>query len=434
MRLIITLIILFTFSCTSNSFIKPIQLIDDEIKLSKIFKSSFVGLSIYDLDTHEFIYSHNADKYFTPASNTKLLTFFTSLQLLEDSIPGLLYKTRNDSLFFWGTADPTFLNPDTLQNRTFEFLKNRTEKLFFVPTNYAYNHYGVGWMWDDFNSSYQPELSSFPIYNNFVQFKLDSVRNFHISPSYFNYLTKMDTSLETSSIRIERDLKTNHFTYNYTDSTINRIRYRPFIYSDSLLIKLLGDTLGRKVGITYEEFPDSTKVLYSYPTDSLLKKMMQPSDNFFAESILLMSSFQVFKQMNTDSIIRYSRDSLLSYIMTDQPKWVDGSGLSRYNIFTPRSLVQLLNYFHQTYQESRLFDLLAIGGVNGTIKNRFIKIPYRVFGKTGTLSNNHSLTAYLVCKSGKKIIFSFMNNHYMLTNNEIRAEMDRLIIKLYNTY
>ncbi|MCB0279317.1 MAG: D-alanyl-D-alanine carboxypeptidase, partial [Calditrichaeota bacterium] len=138
--------------------------------------------------------------------------------------------------------------------------------------------------------------------------------------------------------------------------------------------------------------------------------------------------------MNSDSIILYSKDSLLSYIMSQEPNWVDGSGLSRYNIFTPKSLVELLHYFYQTYDEYRLFELLAIGGVNGTIQNRFTDFPYSVFGKTGSLSNNHNLSGYLLCKSGKKLIFSFMANHFMVSTTQIRKEMDRLITILYNTY
>src|ERR1700712_3060172 len=70
-------------------------------KIKKLFKHSqiindhFTGFALYDLDEQKMIYELNADKYFTPASNTKLFTFYTCLKMLGDSIPGLRYVNRN---------------------------------------------------------------------------------------------------------------------------------------------------------------------------------------------------------------------------------------------------------------------------------------------------------------------------------------------------
>lgn len=40
---------------------------------------AYVGICLYDPARNKYIYAHDADKYFTPASNTKLYTFFTGL-------------------------------------------------------------------------------------------------------------------------------------------------------------------------------------------------------------------------------------------------------------------------------------------------------------------------------------------------------------------
>ena len=71
-------------------------------KHSAIVKDHFTGFALYDLDNKKMIYEQNASKYFTPASNTKLFTFYTCLKMLGDSIPTLKYVIHNDSLIFWG--------------------------------------------------------------------------------------------------------------------------------------------------------------------------------------------------------------------------------------------------------------------------------------------------------------------------------------------
>ena len=82
--------------------------------------------------------------------------------------------------------------------------------------------------------------------------------------------------------------------------------------------------------------------IHSQPTDSLLKPMMHRSDNFFAEQSLLMVSNKVLGVMNDEKII----DTLLKTDFKDLPQkpgWVDGSGLSRYNLFTPQDFVFIFN-------------------------------------------------------------------------------------------
>src|ERR1700750_2229246 len=106
-------------------------------RIKKLFKHSliandhFTGFALYDMDAKKMIYELNDDKYFTPASNTKLFTFYTCLKMLGDSIPALRYITHNDSLIFWGTGDPSFLHSELKGTKGFDLLKNSEKKLFF---------------------------------------------------------------------------------------------------------------------------------------------------------------------------------------------------------------------------------------------------------------------------------------------------------------
>ncbi|MCP6167347.1 D-alanyl-D-alanine carboxypeptidase, partial [Klebsiella pneumoniae] len=88
------------------------DVIKQRIQESEIGKNRFVGFALYDPALGKMVVEHNADKYFVPASNTKLFTFYACLKMLDDSIPALKYVVRGDSLIFWGTGDPTFTHMD----------------------------------------------------------------------------------------------------------------------------------------------------------------------------------------------------------------------------------------------------------------------------------------------------------------------------------
>ena len=135
--------------------------------------------------------------------------------------------------------------------------------------------------------------------------------------------------------------------------------------------------------------------------------MMIESDNFIAEQLLLMCADTKYGVLNSKKIIAFVKDSLLQDL-PDELLWRDGSGLSRYNMFTPRSITRLLEKIHQELPEEQIFRIFPAGGASGTIEEWYggKEQPY-VFAKTGTLSGKHCLSGYIKTKTGKTLIFSF---------------------------
>jgi len=408
-----------------------------------IFKNSFSGFCVYDVEKQQYIVQQNDRKYFTPASNTKLLTFYAALKLLGEKIPALKYTVQGDSLIFWGTGNPTFLHPKFPDQKAFRFLKNTKLKLYFSDTNFKDKPLGAGWAWDDYNDYYSKEKCSFPIYNNGVRFYASKSGKLRVSPAFFqDSLRKHTEKKRRKRFWVLRDLAQNQFLY-YLPHKSKKTHYQevPIKVSSQLTVKMLSNALGKKVEWISRtmQTADSIKTLYTIKTDTLCKWMLETSDNFWAEQILLLcaDSLNGSKVLNTNKIAKKIKKIYLSDL-SESPHWVDGSGLSRYNLVTPRSMVQLLLKIKKEYGKTeanlqRIFELLPQSG-EGTLHHRFKGYPSFIFGKTGTLSHNHNLSGYLVTKSGKLLIFSYMNNHYMTKTKYIKEQTDKILTDFYLNY
>lgn len=396
----------------------------------------FTGFALYDLDEQKMIYELNADKYFTPASNTKLFTFYTCLKMLGDSIPALRYQIRGDSLVFWGTGDPTFLHSDLKGVNGLNFLRSSNRQLFYSPGNYSGELFGPGWAWDDYNDYYQAEITALPIEGNVARLYADPDGNMQVAPRYLKRFLNADVNYHPARFNVKRDLLTNNFVYPAGEIPPGYKQEIPWKTSLQLTMALLQDTLKKPVSLLQTPMPADTKTIYNANADSVYRRMLQPSDNFIAEQLLLVCSSIKFNTLNADSVINYAKTNLLNDL-PDAPQWVDGSGLSRYNLFTPRDMVTLLLKIHDEVKDEKLlYSMMPIGGVAGTIKSAYKTDngqPF-VWAKTGSLSNNHNQSGYLVTRKGKRLAFAFMNNNFVRPGREIRDEMVRIMTYIHEEF
>jgi D-alanyl-D-alanine carboxypeptidase/D-alanyl-D-alanine-endopeptidase (penicillin-binding protein 4) len=107
----------------------------------------------------------------------------------------------------------------------------------------------------------------------------------------------------------------------------------------------------------------------------------------------------------------------------------DGSGLSRQDLIAPRALTRLLVYAsHQKWGEEYR-DSLPVGGIDGTLRGRFLRAPLRgrVFAKTGTLGEVNSLSGYVKAASGHTVVFSILCNDHRPGDDAVREAMDRIV-------
>ncbi len=417
LKLILSIISLVVLnSCASHN-------IEKDLNKQNGTNNYFRGLVVYNTKKGKEIINYNGDKYFTPASNTKLFTFYTAYKTFKDSVIGLQYFKNSDSLIIKGTADPSLLYGFD-ENKIVDFLKNTDQNIYLVDENIEEPVYGLGWAWDDYTYYYMPEKSQFPIYGNIIELtkNSDSIR---VLPDFFSKYVEINNEKN-----IRRDYDSNQFYVRSTDSFEERLI--PFQTSNQLLADLLGNEIGKKIVVIKPKKDIFLKPFYSVHYDSLYKQMLVISDNFIAEQLMLQVGNEVDSAFSVKKAIEYSLENYLKDI-PQKPRWVDGSGLSRYNLFTPESLVYLLKKMYREIPHKKLLSYFPVGGESGTLEKYYGNDKPFIYAKSGTLSNNYNLSGYLITKKGTVLIFSYMNNHYQGNSSERKKEMEEIFLKLYNT-
>lgn len=408
---------------------------------TKALQTAHVGISIFDPAANKYLYNYQGDKYFVPASNAKLPTCYAAMKYFGDSLVGLRYQLQGDFFSIQPSGDPTFLHPDFKEQRVYSFLKNQKNRINFFDVS-ATTGLANGWSWNDYDQYYMVERSTMPIYGNLVRFKTgstvsskeDSIPPFsiEISPDYFREKTQIGNVgwQKTNGLNVTRSYGDNTFFITSSGSTKNV--EIPFTQTRTVIYSLLSDTLHATVlpfGMNKKRF---SYAIHSQPTDSLLKPMMHNSDNFFAEQSLLMVSNEMLGVMNDEKII----DTLLKTDFKDlpqRPRWADGSGLSRYNLFTPQSFVAILNKMKNEFGMERIKVILPTGG-EGTISNYYKADSGYIYAKTGTLSGVVCLSGFLYTKKGKLLIFSTLVNNHQASSTEVRRSVEKFLQGIRNKY
>lgn len=391
------------------------------------FDNHLTGFMLYDLDSQTVQFEKNSQIYFIPASTAKLFTFYASTMVLRDSSTLFRFVPKGEDVVIWGTGDPSW-GYDKLPQPNLNKLLKAYKVVYFSNSNWKDDAFGYGWQWDDYHFSYSAEKSPFPIYGNLI-----TARNINSRPVLFPEYFRNDLSPSDQRMsNVQRDFHSNAFYYN--PRTYNGRKHQfPFITSHRTFILLAGKELNKEVLPSTETLPEAHFIAKGGKMTPLYKELLQESDNFIAEQLMLMVSDEVFKELNTGKAIEYIKKNFLADL-PDVPQWVDGSGLSRHNLITPRAMVAIAEKIYRLYPDDLLFDLFPKGGVNGTLKNNYkAPVPY-VFAKSGTISNNHSLVGYIKTKRNKIYAFAFMNNNYPYKASMVRPQMEKVLLFIRDNY
>ena len=360
----------------------------------------FSGILIKDLNTQEVLFSHNEDKLFTPASLTKIFTLLAALEIFDEeqyAYPTSFYFSSttpgeiNGDLYIVGSGDPTQSLEvirkiaDTLVQKC--HIKHISGDIVldnsrFLPEEFL----GRGWMWDDKN----PLIGALTV----MGYEVKEKQNSYLKTMPLLWGNFFSQELSKKGLKIDGSIRIG--------KTQEGLKVKYIYYSDTL--------------------------------DKILAYMMKKSDNQTAENIFRT----LVPEDNPDGVSTIARAiaSLEEVIDTTLGlKWgkdyilVDGCGLSEYNLTTPAHLVKAISYLYQKY-DFKILDYFASTKESGTLRER---LPFQVWGKTGTLSSASAMAGLLQTKNKRWLVFCIMENNFIFIEevNDPKIFENRIIEYIY---
>ncbi len=362
----------------------------DVVLQDALFITASIGIKVVAVETGEVIYAKNANKLHHPASTTKLFTAATALAKLgsDYQFATTLYAdTTSDAqvvgnVYLKGRADPVLQTEDIVE--LCEALVQTGVKTIqgdiVVDETYLDTvREGPGWMWDD-----KP-----------LRISALSIRN--IEP---------DVKTGSRAIACGRLLKT------------------------TLMQKGI-DVMGEVVSGTVPSNANRVATHLSPPLADIIKLMNKPSDNWIAEMLFKTIGAEVKGEPGTWQKGWETVTEFLGEIMDEPPahRFVDGSGLSRYNLLNTELLTKLLVYMHHNFElVPEFMASLPIAGVDGTLRNRMqgMYAEKTLRAKTGTLSGVSALAGYTKTADGEVFAFGILISHYVGSSAVARGIQDKI--------
>ena len=402
-------IILFLFfsSCLFSQISS--KKIDRWISKNNDLNGSIVSIAVKRIDKDKKIVGSRIDTYMTPASNVKISTVLGSIYY-GDSIPIINYKVLNDTLKISPTGYPLLSHPKYRDEDLAKFIKGFKHIAYHNP-KIDLNKFGPGWAWDDYNNYYQAERSEMPIYGNVLQIIKNSNGEIEVTPNKY----KIVFDFEQKNI-INRSETENKFFINPSLIKFGDTIYSPFITSRKNTISLLENAIEKTVEFHKDELKDYS-TLNSTQVDEIYSAILKDSDNLISESIAANISFRLNDTISVDKGVKFIQN------ISKQTELFDGSGLSRYNLVTPKSVISSL---HDIYNLIGIDRIKKIFPENYIIQNE----EDFVWGKTGTLKNNHNYSGYIITDKNRRYIFSIMVNHFTNDLGKIKEAIVDFLIYL----
>lgn len=412
------------------------------------------------------LYNLNDDRYFIPASNTKLLTTAAALLALGANyqIRTSIYDTGEGTLRVVGRGDPS-LTDVQLKDLSRQLKRQGIRNIRNLILEDSYLQGDVlnpTWEWEDIHFDYGTSVNNLILNQNAVELTLspqqpgqplrvdwsDTIasRQWKIENESMTTEAGKPNSVSVTAVLGQPVLRiTGQLAIDANPETFNMAVINPannFLQHFRHALALEGITVNQ-ASVTSKVSPNQEQELAaveSPPLSLLVFETNQESNNLYAE--VLLRTLQISAQQVPDtSPNRNSADIGLQQLKTtlttlgvDPQSYiiVDGSGLSRHNLISPKAIAQTLQLMAKTPQARVYRDSLPVAGVSGTLKNRFRHTVAQgnVQAKTGSLTGISALSGYLDVPGYQPLVFSIMVNQSEQSLTTLRQGIDEIVLLL----
>ena len=461
--------------------------IDAHVSQAK-FSPALWGVKAVALETGRTLYEHHADRFLSPASNSKLYTGALALDVLgaDYRIVTPIFATANPDaagvvrgdVIVSGRGDPSWKSAQRRDDfgKIFEpfveslhqaGVRRITGDLIADATWFHSLPNGAGWTADDLNDDYGAEISAITLEDNFVNVRLApgarvgepgvaTIMQPHSGLTLDNRLTTVAAGalrvvvakriFGENVVRLFGELPLGSREM-LTEATVPR----PAAWFARALKEAL-DRHGIRVegaarGVRWPEPPpvmaDHMKLceLLSAPMAELVMAFMKPSQNLETDLIFgyigeSRRTAETPAWRDTEQLaLAALREFLIAQgVRADDVRFEEGSGLSRNNLTTANATVALLTAMATHRAAKEFTDSLPIAGVDGTLRRRLKGTPAEnnLRAKTGSLRYSRALSGYLTTAAGERLVLSLMLNRQPPTSGgrSVADELDEIVLML----
>lgn len=428
-----------------------------------------MGVIVEHVKTGERWYSRNADGYFMPASNLKLVTSAAAISLLGPSfryatclLAGLPVGKRSTTvsdLVVRGSGDPLLTDTDLgelAKSLRSAGIRRVSGRVLVDDSAFDNIGYGDGWSWDDMSYYYSARVSALNLNGNVITVRvapgLSPGTRAIVSVAGSGGRLSIDNRASTAvagspdTVVVERELGRDCILVQGSiavEAPAPGFHSEPITVSDPALY--CGERLVlalRHVGIAVTGAvkrgvaPAHYSVLATHtsiPMSGILAKLNKPSDNLVAECLLKTLGAKTGGQGTWAA----GRQVVYGWLPStgasrDGIEMADGSGLSRQNLITPEVILRVLRYMAAGPNRDPFLASLPIAGVDGSLRNRMkgTAAEGNCRAKTGYVRYASSLSGYVTTAAGDPLVFVILMNQHHTANSVPRSVQDKLVALL----
>ncbi len=373
----------------------------DALWQAQDLKGATVGVLVKEIGG-EVLYSKNPDDSLVPASLVKLATALFALESLGPDYAPLTCAWREGStVYLWGGGDPGLSVQDLLSFR--EVLQVQPgDRVIFDDSLFGKASRPSTWEPADFPYGYAAPIRSLTVNEGKVELWVEGNRAYLLP---LNFGLEVKTRLRGGLLEVTVPYPDGKGSAKFTGLAPSPEPRKVATLSlpDPALSAgrvfhpkaQRGLAPGPPLGFLFLQAPPAFSLIVDEKGRAvvglrrrtvahLLKRMLEESDNVYAEMLLRLSAFKVGGATSWEEAMHTASQFLRSVGLREGSfSLVDGSGLSRRNRLSPRAVVTILERGLSGEYSPVFLEGLAEPG-EGTLRERLFGFP--VACKTGTLS------------------------------------------------